>query len=34
MYFCLVPWNILTEKQCKMTFIPIKFYFWLIGAEL
>lgn len=30
MYFRLVPWNILTEKQRKMTFVPIKFYFWLM----
>lgn len=33
MYFCLVPWNILTEKQRKMTFVPIKFYFWLMALN-
>lgn len=32
MCYCLVAWNVLTEKHCKMTFSPTDFSFWLIAV--
>lgn len=29
-HFCLVPCSIVPEEKYEITFIPVKFYFWMI----